>query len=470
MERTTPASMTNPPQPSLLPLTDASNGSAKRKLADGDADADSGDTPAKRLRSEQAPAGHGDADTATAHALERSVGGGQSAPRLLAISALVKPPKKAVSPAMIEERDGIIETCIVRNDGAQRSTILLTGLKNIFQAQLPKMPREYIGKLVYDKSHVSLCLVKKRPSLQVLGGIAYKPFLERRFAEIVFCAVTNTEQVKGYGAHIMNHLKDHVRTVKGPNGGEIRHFLTYADNYAVGYFRKQGFTTEISLPRSIWQGYIKDYEGGTLMQCTLVPKVSYLNLYPMLQQQKIAIYQRIYQRSRSNLIYPGLKQLKQGGRLNPMDIPGIRESGWTPELSAEHAKTTKPPRYMLFMQVVEELRNHESAWPFLEPVDRAQVKDYYDVIAHPMDLKTLETNVEGDKYHELDAFRKDVQLIFDNCREYNLQQSSYYKCANKLEKFFHERWRTLVLERRMSERSGSGVHSLSGGGTREVQT
>ena len=32
------------------------------------------------------------------------------------------------------------------------------------------------------------------------------------FSEIVFCAVTSNEQVKGYGTHLMNHLKDyHIR-------------------------------------------------------------------------------------------------------------------------------------------------------------------------------------------------------------------------------------------------------------------
>ena len=32
------------------------------------------------------------------------------------------------------------------------------------------------------------------------------------FSEIVFCAVTSKEQVKGYGTLLMNHLKDyHIR-------------------------------------------------------------------------------------------------------------------------------------------------------------------------------------------------------------------------------------------------------------------
>jgi hypothetical protein len=48
------------------------------------------------------------------------------------------------------------------------------------------------------------------------------------FTEIVFCAVTSNEQVKGYGTHLMNHLKDyHI-------GHNIYHFLTFADEFAIG--------------------------------------------------------------------------------------------------------------------------------------------------------------------------------------------------------------------------------------------
>lgn len=32
----------------------------------------------------------------------------------------------------------------------------------------------------------------------------------------------------------MNHLKDHVKSAS-----DVMHFLTYADNYAIGYFKKQ---------------------------------------------------------------------------------------------------------------------------------------------------------------------------------------------------------------------------------------
>lgn len=56
------------------------------------------------------------------------------------------------------------------------------------------MPKEYIARLVYDRNHRSLAIVKR--GLKVVGGICYRPFESRTFAEIVFCAVASSEQVK----------------------------------------------------------------------------------------------------------------------------------------------------------------------------------------------------------------------------------------------------------------------------------
>jgi len=70
-------------------------------------------------------------------------------------------------PAVIEERNGDIELWVVNNDNSRESTIVLTGLKGIFQKQLPKMPKDYIARLVYDRTHLSIAIVKK--PLEVLG-------------------------------------------------------------------------------------------------------------------------------------------------------------------------------------------------------------------------------------------------------------------------------------------------------------
>ncbi len=42
--------------------------------------------------------------------------------------------------------------------------------------------------------------------------------------------------------------------------------------------------------------------------------------------------------------------------------------------------------YQALRTILNQARNHTSAWPFLKPVDREEVPDYYDHIKYPMDL------------------------------------------------------------------------------------
>lgn len=372
-------------------------------------------------------------------------------------------------PAVIEERTGLIQFRVVTNDDNHESMILLTGLKNIFQRQLPKMPREYISRLVFDRNHQSVAIVKR--GLQVVGGITYRPFKQRKFAEIVFCAITSTEQVKGYGSHLMNHLKDHVKA-----SSPVMHFLTYADNYAIGYFKKQGFTKEISLDRSIWVGFIKDYEGGTLMQCSMVPRVKYLEVQDMLAAQKEAVLAKIRSISRSHVVHKGLEAMRDRDRLiklkglienpdgtvakperaakrdqregeedptatflvDPSEVAGLKESGWTPEMDELSRRPKRGPHFAVMRHILVELNGHGSAWPFVNPVNGEEVTDYYDVIKNPMDLSTMEAKLENNQYANVDELVADAQLIFDNCRSYNPASSPYAKSATKLEKFLKE--------------------------------
>merc|ERR1712087_772883 len=127
-----------------------------------------------------------------------------------------------------EEKRGLIEFHCIANsltDKVPKQTMLwLIALQNVFSHQLPRMPKEYITRLVFDPKHKTLALIKDgRP----IGGICFRMFSSQGFTEIVFCAVTSNEQVKGYGTHLMNHLKDyHIR-----NG--VFHFLTFADEFAI---------------------------------------------------------------------------------------------------------------------------------------------------------------------------------------------------------------------------------------------
>ncbi len=47
----------------------------------------------------------------------------------------------------------------------------------------------------------------------------------------------------------------------------VTHLITFADNNAVGYFQKQGFTKEILLEREKWAGYIKARTNMIITSC-----------------------------------------------------------------------------------------------------------------------------------------------------------------------------------------------------------
>lgn len=338
-------------------------------------------------------------------------------------------------PSVIEEKEGKIEFRVVNNDNTKENMMVLTGLKNIFQKQLPKMPKEYIARLVYDRSHLSMAVVRK--PLTVVGGITYRPFDKREFAEIVFCAISSTEQVRGYGAHLMNHLKDYVRATS-----PIKYFLTYADNYAIGYFKKQGFTKEITLDKNVWMGYIKDYEGGTLMQCSMLPRIRYLDAAKILLLQEAAIQRKIRSISKSHIVRPGLKQFEDLDNIKPIDpmtIPGLKEAGWTPEMDELAQRPKRGPHFAATQTLLTELQNHAAAWPFLQPVNKEEVPDYYEFIKEPMDLSTMEMKLDANRYEKMETFIYDARLIFNNCRAYNGENTSYYKYANRLEKFFNSK-------------------------------
>lgn len=91
-------------------------------------------------------------------------------------------------------RNGLIKVVDVQNDGQPRSLIILTGLKTLFQKQLPKMPREYIARLVFDDNSRAMAIIKR--GYKVVGGITFRPFPHRGFAEIVFFATASVDQVK----------------------------------------------------------------------------------------------------------------------------------------------------------------------------------------------------------------------------------------------------------------------------------
>lgn len=95
------------------------------------------------------------------------------------------------------------------------------------------------------------------------------------------------------------------------------------------------------------------------------------------------------------------------------------------------------PAYQECQSILAFLKRHPKAGPFMDPVDPIALKipEYLHIIKSPMDISTLERNLENGKYSNIPLseakgrtaiarmlngpFRKDVELIFDNAILFN---------------------------------------------------
>nr|XP_033183972.1 serine/arginine repetitive matrix protein 2-like isoform X1 [Bombus vancouverensis nearcticus] len=87
-------------------------------------------------------------------------------------------------------------------------------------------------------------------------------------------------------------------------------------------------------------------------------------------------------------------------------------------------------------KVLESLKDHVDAWPFIDPVDEEYAPRYYSVVRKPMDLSTMEEKLENGLYKSLSEFKRDFRLIVDNCRQYNGSDNEYTEMAFNLKEAF----------------------------------
>ena len=79
----------------------------------------------------------------------------------------------------IQEEKGIFDFVVIKNTGENtkenlENMKLLTDLKNIISKQLPKMPKEYIVRLVFDKFHESMLIIRRNIYYIIICGYIFR--------------------------------------------------------------------------------------------------------------------------------------------------------------------------------------------------------------------------------------------------------------------------------------------------------
>jgi hypothetical protein len=118
------------------------------------------------------------------------------------------------------------------------------------------------------------------------------------------------------------------------------------------------------------------------------------------------------------------------------------------------AETYEDPVMQKCWLILGELFYHYEATDFLEPISAEKFgpdvyEEYCSVIETPMDISTVMermrshyylTQALGDSYRAKEMFRKDVNLIFSNCKEYNESGTEIVRSANTLLTEFKKNW------------------------------
>ena len=176
-------------------------------------------------------------------------------------------------------------------------------------------------------------------------------------------------------------------------------------NNAVGYFEKQGFTKEIMMEREKWNGYIKEYDGGTIMECQLDGHISYVDFVNQIREQRKVVEAKVREMSTAHKVYPGLKDhfnpKTEDGKYTPIDvkhIKGLKEAKWeAPEMpkfrlvypGCGDGLPTRENLHKFMRALVNIIQAHADVWPFVGPVNPMEVPDYYEIVKDPVSYTHL---------------------------------------------------------------------------------
>ena len=74
--------------------------------------------------------------------------------------------------------------------------------------------------------------------------------------------------------------------------------------------------------------------------------------------------------------------------------------------------------------------------PFLRRPCEKTYPDYYETIKNPMDMETIDKRIKSNVYKSIEDFSDDINLMFENCKDYNRPTSKLFIDGQKLQRIF----------------------------------
>ncbi len=135
----------------------------------------------------------------------------------------------------------------------------------------------------------------------------------------------------------------------------------------------------------------------------------------------------------------GRRRRRRRGRMSG----GRRDRGDDEDDS--HKKRGRPPRVFTPLEArinailkgIRRPKNDDAQLrviPFEKLPDKAELPDYYETVRNPIALDMIKRKAKRKKYQNVDQLMSDLELMFENAKEYNEEGSSVYEDAVELQK------------------------------------
>ena len=98
-------------------------------------------------------------------------------------------------------------------------------------------------------------------------------------------------------------------------------------------------------------------------------------------------------------------------------------------------------------QLLEKLISWSVCFPFIEMVDPEKdgAPDYLDFVKEPMSLNEVKKRLKEGQYTTIDAFKRDVNLIWENAKTYNGDDTLLFYMAMEAKLWFEKKMKKIEI-------------------------